>query len=484
MNTGAFILPRLFRDLIYCLLVLTLVLSGCSPTGEGPGLEPTSPAEATDQPGATPTGAARPTRTPRPTPQTTSSLDVSPDELQGLEIEFWHFFPEAHISPLVRAFNQDNPWGITVEARHFGDAQLLAEALERQAVAREPAPAVIAGYPEQLAAWDELGLLRDLSGLVDDPEWGFSADEQAGFVPAFWEQDLAGERRLGLPARREARFLIYNETWAEALNYRQPPESVATFRRQACAANAAMKEDTVLQNDGFGGWLVDTSPETMVAWLQVFGGQMLRPGGSGYRFNNEANAEAFAFLKELIDSGCAWVSPQAYPDEAFAGRQALLATARLVDLPFIAAAFEAADSPDQWTVLPFPASDGEPALPVYGPSLSLLQDEPERELAAWLFARWLSSPESQAFWTRLDGQFPVSSGAAALLEDYADSHPQWAAAWELLPYATSEPQLASWWQVRWALADAGTQIFRSYFTADRIEATLQELDRTAAELQR
>jgi hypothetical protein len=36
--------------------------------------------------------------------------------------------------------------------------------------------------------------------------------------------------------------------------------------------------------------------------------------------------------------------------------------------------------------------------------------------------------------------------------------------------------------VRWILNDVGTQIFRYYFTPDRIPATLELMDETAAEL--
>lgn len=483
MNIGALILPRLFRHWIY-LLVFVLLLSGCSQAGTGPAPQATTPPGGESQSTRTPAPTPQHTSTPRPTPEVTSSLGINPADLQGLQITFWHFFPEDEITPLVRAFNQDNPWGLRVETRHFGDAQLLAEALERLAVDPGEAPDVVAGYPEQLAGWHEQELLLDLAKLVNDPEWGLTEEEQAAFIPVFWQQDLQGERRLGLPVRREARFLVYNESWAQELNYRQPPGNTTAFRRQVCAANADMKQDAVLQNDAFGGWLVDTSPETMLAWLQAFDGQVLRPNGPAYRFNTEQNAEALAYLKDLIDSTCAWVSPEPYPDDAFAARETLLASARLVDLPFIAQAFEAAGSGDRWIVLPFPAQQGDPVLPVYGPSLAVLPDSARQELAAWLFIRWLTAPESQAFWTRLDGLFPVSSAAVELLEDYAALHPQWSQAWNLLSYAFTEPAIPSWWQVRWALADAGTQVFRSYFTADRIEATLEELDRTAAELAR
>ena len=68
------------------------------------------------------------------------------------------------------------------------------------------------------------------------------------------------------------------------------------------------------------------------------------------------------------------------------------------------------------------------------------------------------------------------------LDSYASQNPQWAAAQELLAVAQPEPGLESWKNVRWILGDVGTQIFRYYFTSDRIPATLELMDETAAEL--
>ncbi|MGB3903793.1 MAG: hypothetical protein WBB22_02635, partial [Anaerolineae bacterium] len=60
--------------------------------------------------------------------------------------------------------------------------------------------------------------------------------------------------------------------------------------------------------------------------------------------------------------------------------------------------------------------------------------------------------------------------------------PQWATALELLDHAQPEPGLGSWKTVRWVLGDVGTQIFRYYFTPDRIPITLELMDETIAEL--
>lgn len=486
MVPGFTILPRqrLLRGiLIYILLLLVLfLLAACSPNGSGPveRISPTPDRTGEAESTPTPDPPARASATPTAIP--TSPLAISAEDLQGTQLAFWHFLPEEQITPLLRAFNQDNPWGITVTARRFFDANQLNEAvLDPETYEAGPAPVVL-GYTEQLRAWAAEGQLVDLDVYSRDPEWGLTEETIKAFVPVFWAQDLSGEVRLGVPARRDANFLLYNQSWADELSFRLPPDRPERFKAQSCAANTAMKQDREVQNDAFGGWLVNTAPETMLAWIRAFGGQPVRSGQPGYNFNTQQTEAAFTFLKDLLDSGCAWVGSAPYPDEAFANRQALLATASLNDLVFIQQAFKTAENPDEWTVLAYPGQERQAVLPVFGPSFALMADTPVRQLAGWLFIRWMASAETQAFWTRLDGQFPVNFAARALLADYASNHPQWASAWELLPNAVVEPALASWGEVRWALQDAGTQIFRSYFTPDRIPATLEELDRTAAEL--
>ena len=107
---------------------------------------------------------------------------------------------------------------------------------------------------------------------------------------------------------------------------------------------------------------------------------------------------------------------------------------------------------------------------------------PDENLAAWLVIKWLLSPEQDANLVEARGTFPVKASTLDLLDNYADEHPQWSAAQELLEHAKTEPGLDSWGSVRWILGDVGTQIFRYYFTPDRIPATLELMDETASEL--
>ena len=480
MSAHPLILPHSARSLgrflraFLALAVLSsfLLLAGCT-IGEVPTNSSASPA-----PSQQPTRTPRPARTQAPTP--TATQPTPPpllDELAGLTIQLWHIWPEDQLNALVGQFNRSNPWKFTVEPRAFADGNQL-----RLSIAQETPPAVFSGYPDELLALEaEIGLV-DLQPYLDDPHWGWSAEEQADFYPAFWQQDELDGKRLGIPVQRSGYLLLYNSTWAGELGFSIPPGTTSAFRQQACAANLSMRQDDTVQNDAAGGWIISEQPAVMLGWIWAFGGEVLLPSGSRYRFESDRAEQAFRYLKSLVDQNCAWLTQEPYPDEPFALRQGLLAGASLGELPFIAEAFAETGSADEWTVLPFPSSDGTPVVPVTGTSLALLPGETGEQLAGWLFISWLASPEAQAVWTRMTGEFPVRKSAFDLLGDYAAANSQWRTAVGLLPFARTEPALASWGRVQWALQDAGTQLFRSYFTADRIPDTLQELDRTARDL--
>lgn len=454
------------------LLIVLLLTSACT-AEDVPQDSTPSPA-----PSQQPTRTARPDRTQAPTP--TATPPTPPpllDDLAGLTIRLWHISPEDQLNALVSQFNRSNPWKFTIETRHFADGNLL-----RLALAEETPPALISGYPDELLTLEaELGLV-DLQPYLDDSHWGWSAAEQDDFYPVFWGQDVLDGKRLGIPIQRTGYLLLYNSTWAGELGFSIPPGTASAFSQQTCAANLSLRQDEIVQNDSTGGWIVSEQPAVMLGWIEAFGGEVLAPSGSRYRFESDQTEQAFRYLKSLVDQNCAWLTQEPYPDEPFALRQGLLASASLGELPYIAEAFAEAGSADNWTVLPFPSSTGKPVVPVTGVSLALLPAEEREQLAGWLFISWLASPEAQAVWVRMSGEFPVRKSAFDLLGDFAAANPQWRTAVGLLPFAHTEPHSASWGRVQWALQDAGTQLFRSYFTADRIRETLQELDRTARDL--
>lgn len=537
--------PYLYRKghrlcLFLTIFLLAILLPACLEANPAPSpLPPTAnvtksqtlptATQATPfQPQDTPAPASA-TLSPTRTTQPANSTGIQPGALEGLTVQFWYTGSEQAgraWEDLVEEFNVANEWGLHVQASEAGNYDQLDSRLEA-ALQNGAPPDLVTALTYQAAGWDigqvnpgqvnsgsesqvegtaaattvpspadgtatatatpereaqSTGLITDLNSYVNDPDWGLNTGEQEDFYPAFWEAEALDGKRLGLPAVRSAQVLFYNQSWAEELGFQGPPATPQQFQEQACAAAQAIRADDDPKNDGAGGLAISTQPAAMAGWLESFGSEFARPDESGYRFNTSQVEDAFGFLRGLYDAGCAWLSENDSYTNDFASRRALFTAGSLADLPGQLAIMEQAGSQDRWTLLPFPSPDGQPAINAYGPSYVILKTSPERQLAAWLFARWLSEPERQAALALASGNLPTRRSAAQQLSALSSSSAQWHAGLGLIETARMEPSFASWSTVRWALGDAATQLFRYYFTADGIPSLVELLDETAQEL--
>ena len=449
-------------------LILVLILSACQPADEEIPL-PTSRPYGTNAPASTRTPAAE------------SRLGVPDTALKGIEVDVWYPWfgaPASVFESQIQEFNETNPWGIQARGTSLQNyTELYAQA--GTAVHGPNRPDVVIGLPEYAVEWYDQEAVLDLNLYVYDPLYGLSGPEIADFPSVFWEQDQVGDVRLGMPAQRTARFLLYNQTWAEELGFDDPPINATEFREQACAANQFMRSDAVPQNDGTGGWLIDTNPITNLSWLLAFGGGVQE--GEGFRFLRPENIDATRFIKGMAEDTCAWKTQSDQPLSKFVDRSALFANASLEELPDLARDFAFAGSTDKWTVLTFPGLEGS-ALVVYGASYILFTSDEADQLAAWLFVRWLLSPENQADWINTEGLFPLQAGTISIMGEYAAGHPVWEEAVKLLPQGRITPQLPAWRTVRVALGDGFNFMFRVDTPTGQVPAILAQLDTIVTDL--
>jgi ABC-type glycerol-3-phosphate transport system substrate-binding protein len=458
---------------------IVLLLTACS-------APPVTPAQSTVTPFPVATGSVSTRSTATPA---ASRLEIDPAALRGVQVTVWHPWSGAEASLFesqVAQFNSENEWGIVVAGESKGNYSELFLQTEA-AIEASSAPQIVIAFPEHALAWEEH--VVDLNPYVGDPQYGWTPFEISEFPTVVWSQDedhqSAGQgRRLGIPAQRTARFLLYNLSWARELGFASPPGSAAEFEEQACAAHEALGSDADSGNDALGGWLIDTHPMTALSWMTAFGGGVQEQ--DGYRFLTPGNIAAFRFVKLLQQKNCAWVaSPDLSTFDRFASRQALFAGASLEDLPDQARAFAAANNGDEWTVLKFPGEERE-ALVVYGSSFIVLESDEITRLASWLFIRWVLSPENQARWVQSTGLFPLRESTIPLLAEYSASHVQWTEAVELLPEGETTPRLASWRVVRVMLEDGFRDMFDTIrhpdLTEGQIPLILRQMEETATDL--
>jgi ABC-type glycerol-3-phosphate transport system substrate-binding protein len=105
-----------------------------------------------------------------------------------------------------------------------------------------------------------------------------------------------------------------------------------------------------------------------------------------------------------------------------------------------------------------------------------LKSTSEKQLAAWLFARWLLDNEQDARWVEATHLFPIRTSTIDLLGSYEKTHPQWAQAIKLLPQGEIQPQLASWREVKVVLGDGFTHMYRVNVPSGQVPAILAQME--------
>lgn len=473
-----------YLKLIAIIGLCVLLLNACSEASPVPtkNIETQSTAVLTrdDPEPPPPTPSPSPTATKEPK----STLEAGEEDIRGKSVQLWHPWSgeqARHLEQLVDTFNSSNEWGIKVEATGMGDLDILWSKVSETRASNE-SPDIAVGYLHQILAEDAVEPIIDLEPFVQDPIWGLSLEEQADFYPVFWEADRIDDRRLAIPALRSAQLIFYNNEWAKELGFDSPPTTPEELAEQACSATQANLEDANTENDGTGGTIISTQYSSTLGWLQAFGAPVVNEDYSSYVFDDPATESAMQFLRQLYEDGCAWLPESEFNEVEFAAREGLFRTETLTAIPLQTLAFTRLSNQDEWSVLAFPSPQGKPAMPVYGPSYTLLSSKPDQQLAAWIFLRWLIQPENEAQWVLANTSFPIRETTLEQIRQTGEMPAQWAEAVDSLFSATSEPAFASWSQVRWALHDATTQLYRSYFTMDGIPEMIDFLQKTADDL--
>jgi ABC-type glycerol-3-phosphate transport system substrate-binding protein len=472
--------------LLSLLVIWILVLSACqasppAPTGSIPSATVTPKPINT----ATPLLPA-PSSTVQPTSTPSALLAVDPAVLRGMQVDFWHPWRGSlalRVEEAARKFNQQNPWGMWVRPRPFYSSSALTDGVDA-AFAQDSIPAdgpeLIAASPDQLIAWYLDGRLSGLNDYVFDNEWGFEPGEIEGFQEVFWKQDrVVGEQgeeqRVGIPTVRTGRVLIYNQTWANELGFNRPPASPLEFQEQVCAAAKANNTSTETDKHFTGGWLADADALTILSWFHAFGAEVLpETDDSPYTFQTPASADTFAYLRELLDDGCAWEGRNPAPYDYFSRRMALFYSGTLQDIAPQTESMSRFANSDRWLVLPFPAADQDPVVYSAGYSYGIFNATVELQFGSWLFIRWMSEAHNQALLAEVWPSFPVSVGSQNELVDY-QQHMPWNQILPLQAFIQPAPNLQSWRKVHVILEDA-VQIQLYRLPEDQVEYILPLLD--------
>ncbi len=406
-------------------------------------------------------------------------------DVEGETISYWHVWgdgePAEAITALVDRFNAENEWDITVEAFEQGQWNDLPDAVN-VAIQSGDLPDVTMAYSNDAAVWYSVGEMVDLNTYIYDEDFGLTDDEISALYPAAFDGALMMDGvRAAYPFTQSANVMVYNFTWAEELGFDSPPDSPEALKEQLCAARDA---NTEIGGDfaGTGGMVFYPSNSNWLSFVFAFGGYPLNDAGDAYDFTSQAEVDASLFLLDLKAGGCVF-EIDGYPNPEQAMRKALITLSSVAGLPYYADAFEdAGNTTDVWGWLGFPGPDGGLAVDAYQQMIAIAASTDAKQMASWLFIKWLTAPEQQAEWIHTSGYYPTQTSTEPLLVEYGEANPIWATGLALTAIGPSEPQaFPAWSSVRREIGDAVAQIWNAADEAE-VRAILQTLTDTANEL--
>lgn len=392
--------------------------------------------------------AAQPAAQPMAKPAAAGPFDSI--DLKGVSVTFWHQHTstrEEGLKKMVAEFNATNPYGIVVNAEYAGGYSDIYNKMLAGLSAKQ-VPDLVVAYQNQAGAYQLVGGLADIDPYVVDAKYGLSKADQADFIPGIFAQDKNaqfGNARLGFPPNRSMEVLYYNADWLTELGFSAPPKTWAEFETMVAKATEAGK--------GTYGYPISTDASNLFAMTISRGADYYSADKAAYNFDKPQIAEALAFIKKIYDAGYGRKIAERYGDQTdFGNRKVLFTIGSSSGLPFYQQAVDKGTAGKfNWSVAALPQSgSGKPRMNMYGASISIVKTTGPKQLASWLFLKWMTEPAQQRLWTELSGYFPTRASVRDSLGDYLKKEPKFAAAFNVLLSSeiVTEPPFSSYEAVR------------------------------------
>lgn len=353
-------------------------------------------------------------------------------EVDGTEISFWHSMGGVNgqaIDTLVEKFNEENEYGIRVNAQYQGAYDDSLNKLKSAQIGNMGAD-LVQVYEIGTRFMMESGWIIPMQKMVDADHYDLSAIETN--LAAYYTVD---DCLYSMPFNSSTPIMYYNKDMFAKAGITEIPDSLEAIGEIG---------DKLLQDGGAG----EVMSFSIYGWFfeQFIGKQGLEYANNGNGRTEKATAVAFeengaaknilTAWKNLKDKGYAPIvgkGGDAGLADFSAGKSAITlgSTASLKQiLQDVNGKFEVGTA-----YFPKIKSSDEGGVSIGGASLWALNNNDEKKTrATWEFVKYLVSAEAQAYWNAQTGYFPVTTEAhdEAVFKENIAEFPQFETAIEQL----------------------------------------------------
>ena len=360
-------------------------------------------------------------------------------EVDKTTISFWHSMGGVNgqaIDTLVQKFNDENEYGITVEAEYQGSYDDALNKLKSAQIGNMGAD-LVQVYEIGTRFMIESGWIVPMQSMVNADEYDTSVLE-----PNLAAYYTINDMLYSMPFNSSTPLMYYNKNMFDAAGITEIPDSLEAIAQIGDKLLDGGAQEVM--SLGIYGWFFE----------QFIGKQGLEYANNGNGRTEAATAVAFDEngaaanilneWKNLYDLGYApnvGKGGDAGLADFSAGKSAITlgSTASLKQiLQDVDGKFEVGTA-----YFPKVKSTDEGGVSIGGASLWALDNsDPKKLRATWEFVKFLISPESQAFWNAETGYFPVNVDAhdEDVFKENIEKYPQFETAIDQLH--DSAPQYA------------------------------------------
>ena len=360
-------------------------------------------------------------------------------EVDKTTISFWHSMGGVNgqaIDTLVQKFNDENEYGITVEAEYQGSYDDALNKLKSAQIGNMGAD-LVQVYEIGTRFMIESGWIVPMQSMVNADEYDTSVLE-----PNLAAYYTINDMLYSMPFNSSTPLMYYNKDMFDAAGITEIPDSLESIAQIGDKLLDSGAQEVM--SLGIYGWFFE----------QFIGKQGLEYANNGNGRTAAATAVAFDEngaaanilneWKNLYDLGYApnvGKGGDAGLADFSAGKSAITlgSTASLKQiLQDVDGKFEVGTA-----YFPKVKSTDEGGVSIGGASLwALDNNDPKKLRATWEFVKFLISPESQAFWNAETGYFPVNVDAhdEDVFKENIEKYPQFETAIDQLH--DSAPQYA------------------------------------------
>lgn len=391
-----------------------------------------------------------------------------PASLAGpVTINYWERYCDPGVAGAVARFNRQYQGKITVKDVCVAGSETNLVAKIQAAAAGGGLPDVATASEQYATEYANSGLLVNLGPYLASKQWGVSSAERADFYPgAIGRTNLPvyGNKTLSWPFGDTANALYVNLKLLHAAGIASPP---ATWQEFAADVSA------IKRKTGKPGWVVSANDGAdLIDALRSSGVEWINAKGTA-QFDNPTLAGLLKAWQPLFKNGSAAVSSD-YKSSFVGGNAGMVFASS-----GYATTWARQVQGFSWTPAMYPHGQGRPALTeLYGSVDVAFRSTPRKELASWLFMKYVASAANQAQMCPAEGCMPATKSSLGMpaITAAIKAAPQYGTAINVIaPAAKLLPQNSALADVRSKIAgDVLTQLIAGQLTPGQAATELQQ----------